>query len=472
METLFEKLRDYAASGALPMHMPGHKRSPLTPCLKALGAELDVTEIDGFDDLHHPEGILKRAQEQAARLWGAEESYFMVNGSTGGILAALYAVAKKGEKVLVSRGGHKSVFHAIEVFGLVPRFLYPDLVPGQDFFASIPPQKVADALDRDPEIKAVLVVSPTYEGVISDIASIARVCHNRGVPLIVDEAHGAHLGFGGFPQGAVPAGADLTVQSLHKTLPALTQTAVLHRQGGLVDPVRLRHALSVFQTSSPSYLLMASIDSCVSLLTEKPEVIAKWRERLTGLDRELSGLSHIRPLLRDGLPESVFSYDPGKVLLSAPGLSGPGLARTLREKYSIELEMAAPRYVLAMTGPGDTDKSLSRFTQALRSLDTSLTESGAPEKTAPSLLADLPEMVMAPGEACGRDSVPIPAANCAGAVAGEYVWAYPPGIPLVVPGEKLTGDLARALEDPASGLRSTSGRLPGEVMVLKDLTAG
>lgn len=467
-ENLFEKLKAYAASDMLPMHMPGHKRNAMTPCLRELGAAFDLTEIEGFDDLHHPEGVLREAQERAAALWGAEESCFLVNGSTGGILAGLYAAADRGGEILLARGAHKSVYHGIELLGLVPRFLCPPLAPGGSFFASVTPEAVQAALERYPAVRAVALTSPTYEGVLSDAAGIAKVCHERGVPLLVDEAHGAHLGFGGFPGGAVRAGADLVIQSLHKTLPSLTQTAILHRSGTLIDPARLRHALSIFQTSSPSYLFLASIDGCIELLRERPEIIARWRENLERFDREVSGLERIDLPLRGKLPENVFAYDPGKILITAKnGASGFALADALRRRHHIELEMAAPDHALAMTGPGDTPETLSRLAAALKELDRSLPDK---EEAAPPPLPYglLPELAELPGNAMSLPWELVPPAEAAGRTAAEYVWAYPPGVPLVIPGERLTKELAEALADPRSRLRSTRGRLPEKTAVLRE----
>ncbi len=456
---LLEALQAYARQDCLPMHMPGHKRKLLAPYLEALSAGLDITEIDGFDNLHDPQGILAQAQCRAAALWGSDESYFLVGGSSAGILAGIYAATNRGEEILLSRNAHKSVFHAIELGGLIPRFLMPRSTAG--VFASVTPKQVADAIAAYPKVKLVLITSPTYEGVISDVASIARICHEKGIPLMVDEAHGAHLGLGGgFPDGAVAGGADLVVQSLHKTLPSLTQTAILHRTGTAVPPVRLRHALSVFQSSSPSYLLMASIDGCVSLLQERPELLARWRDALAQFDEETAGLCQIAIPFRTGLPSTVFAYDPGKLVLS--GCSGYALADELRHQFHIELEMAAPGYALAMTGMGDTGESCRRLAEVLKALDGQL----PPACPKVSGLTLLPELVMSPGEARGLPMGFCPVESAAGQIAGEYVWAYPPGIPLVIPGERITPDLAAALQNP--WLHSTYHCLPERVAVVKN----
>ncbi len=461
---LLDALETYAAGDFLPMHMPGHKRSVQLPYLETLCARLDITEIDGFDNLHAPHGLLQQAQQRAAMLWGAAESYFLVNGSSGGILAGLYAATRRGDEIILTRAAHKSVFHAIELCGLIPRYLLPPYVAGTDIFASISPQSVADALAAHPNAKLLLLTSPTYEGVISDIAAIAKLCHEKGVVLMVDEAHGAHLGIGGaFPPGACACGADIVVQSLHKTLPSLTQTAILHRCSDRVDPARLRHALAVFQTSSPSYLLMASIDACVTSLAQDPEILVRWRERLKRIDAQTANLRNLSLLLRGTLPETVFAFDAGKLLLCARGCSGYALARTLREQFHIELEMAAPGYALAMTGAGDTEQSLDRFAQALHALDAQCA-ADYPQMPSQAILAAVPELSLPPAEAVNAPYEFCPLSDCEGRVAAEYAWVYPPGIPLIVPGERINAQIAVACD--SGTLQSTYGRLP-QIAVVK-----
>ena len=449
--SLYERLCKYCTGQALAMHMPGHKRNcTQAPYLDRLGAGVDITEIEGFDNLHAPQGILLEAQRQAAGLWGAEESFFLVNGASGGILAMLYAALRRGDELLLARGSHKSVYHAIELCGLVPRFLLPPTIKDSGIFGSISPVQVEQALAQHPQVRAVFLTSPSYEGVISDIAGIARVCHAKGVLLLVDEAHGAHLGLSGaFPTGAVQCGADLVVQSLHKTLSSLTQTAILHRCTSRIDPGKLRHALAVFQTSSPSYLLMASIDGCIMLLREKPELLTLWRENLQEFDQNISRLTRIQVLLRAlPLPEEVFAFDPGKILLHTPGLSGTALMQLLRENYAVELEMAAPGYALAMTGLGDTRENIRRFASVLAALDTALSIL-PPQKIPPdaesTLYKSLPHLAIPPEEALNAPRKLVPWGQCAGHIAAEYVWAYPPGIPMLIPGERIDAALAGAL---------------------------
>ena len=252
---LWERLEAHHKAGYLSLHMPGHKENAaLAPYLARLGAELDITELPEFDDLHDPSGVLAQGMDRAAKLWGSRKSYFQVNGSTGGLLAAIRAATRRGDQVLVARHCHKAVYHAIELCGLDPVFLLPPVEETFGLAGSLSPEQVAQALEDHPGVKLVVYPSPTYDGVVSDTAGICATAHAKGVPVLVDEAHGAHLGFHpAFPPGAMAQGADLAVASLHKMLPSLTQTALLHAGGKLVPLPQVARQTGIFQSSSPSY---------------------------------------------------------------------------------------------------------------------------------------------------------------------------------------------------------------------------
>ena len=466
-EGLLKKLNDYCP-GAVPMHMPGHKRNvKLAPYLEQLGAAVDITEINGFDDLHDADGVIAEGMERAARLWGAERSFFCVNGSTGGILASVLAVLDDGDELVCARNCHKAVYNALELRRAKPHFLFPERETFSGTDCIVTAQAVGEMLDKHPSAKAVIITSPTYEGVISDVAAIADAAHARGAVLIVDEAHGAHLGFGwGFPDGAVKAGADIVVQSLHKTLPSLTQTAIVHVCGERVDSDKLACSLAVFETSSPSYLLMSSIDSCVRLLEENSDkLFAAWKRNISLFKEETSDLKHLRIMEKT---DKMFGFDPSKLVISTRGtnINGRELMRRLREKYAIELEMAASEHVIAMTGMGDTEDNLQVLATAICEIDRYLENSDAPE----------PPVLIPPERACfsweaaagERESVDIYAA--AGRVSAEYVWAYPPGIPLLIPGEVIGEDfeqLIESREQAGISMKSTFSALQQKIYVLK-----
>ena len=231
-----ERLKELAQSHIYPFHMPGHKRAALE---FSNPYSIDITEIEGFDNLHHPEGIIREAQEKAARLYGARRTYYLVNGSTCGILAAISAAVPRGERILVARNSHKAVYNAVYLRQLAAEYVYPvDTRCGVQ--GQITPQQVEQKLAAFSDIKAVVITSPTYDGIVSDVAGIAEVVHRFGIPLIVDEAHGAHFGFHpAFPENAVKLGADAVIMSVHKTLPAFTQTALLHLCSDRIDHTRI-----------------------------------------------------------------------------------------------------------------------------------------------------------------------------------------------------------------------------------------
>lgn len=281
LDGLYEKLNAYARTDFYPFHMPGHKRNPETGPLAPF-YRLDITEIDGFDNLHAASGVIRQAQERAAKLYGSEETHFLINGSTGGLLSAVASIAGKGKVLLMARNCHKAVYHAAFLNRLNVRYLYPELLPEYDLAGEILPETVRKAIiltlrerNADPKkaaevIAGIVVTSPTYDGICSNIREIREIAHSYGVPLIVDEAHGAHLGFHeAYPENSVQCGADVVIQSTHKTLPSPTQTAVLHVNGTLVNRGHLRKYLAIYQTSSPSYLLMTGIEEGLYLLEKK-----------------------------------------------------------------------------------------------------------------------------------------------------------------------------------------------------------
>ena len=416
--TLLEHLKAYTNT-LLPMHMPGGKRRFASD----LPYQWDVTEVEGTDDLHDPEGILLEMNRRAAALWGAESSFVTVNGSTGGLLAAV-RVTGEGE-ILLGRNCHKSVYNAVTLCRRKAHYLLPHE-------GEILPAEVEEALEKHENITTLLITSPTYEGVISDIAAIARICHAHGVTLIVDEAHGAHLGFS-FGESAVTPGADIVVQSLHKTLPALTQTAVVHCKNSFA-PAMARE-LAVFESSSPSYILMASADECFAFLGSEAgkNAMEDYKNNLLAVREKLkTNLKHFR------LMESP-RYDIGKLVILTEGtnFSGKALADALREDYKIETEMALPHSLTAMTSVCDTEKELNAFADAVLALDGQANP--APICRMPSL--SLPEQVHAPWEVRNAEGTLCPLEQAVGKISLAYLWAYPPGIPLLVPGERVEESL-------------------------------
>ena len=463
--TLQQQLEALSAA-RYPLHMPGHKRR--TAPAEGLGCYAwDVTEIDGADDLHDADGILADAMARTAALYGARRCWYLVGGSTVGLLAGIRALAPFGSKVIIARNCHKAVYHAIELGHLTAHWLTPPVDARFGVYGSVRPADVAAALDACPEAKCVILTSPTYEGVLSDIRSIVKICHAHGVPLLVDEAHGAHyLPFAaqlGWQDGAVAAEADLVVQSAHKTLPSLTQTAFLQMNGDLVDSAEVERQLDVFETSSPSYPLMVSLDGCTRWLTEQgPAAFAAWRARLDAFDAAARDFRNIKIMCygSDAPHADFFAHDSGKILLQI-GAEGAAYLRA----NGFEPEMICGPNVLAMTSPCDDADALERLADILRAWDKTATAPAAPRHILPTPGAARCTIA----EALLRPARVVQMKDAIGGTSAEYLWAYPPGVPLIAPGEEVTGELVAAceeLEKAGTRIKHIGGSSAQEIRIL------
>lgn len=447
---LYHELLTYGESDFYPYHMPGHKRHKLGKIPGEI-LKTDITEIDGFDNLHQAEGILAQIQEQAGRLYHADETFYMVNGSTGGILSAISTALPEGGHLLICRGCHKSVYHAIYLRHLKVSYLYPKLVEDFGFSEAISAKQVEEALRRSPDIGAVLIVSPTYEGRIADVAAIAAVVHERGIPLIVDEAHGAHLGMAEhFAPGSCTADADLVIHSVHKTLPAMTQTALLHVNGNLIDRDRLRRFLRIYQTSSPSYVLMSSICDAMDIVEQKGEkLFAEFYQNYHNLIQHLDSCRNLKFMPWNDVEAG--KQDIGKLVISAKNnrFLGQWIYNQLRDKFHLQCEMAQGTYCLAMFTLADSKEAYDRMEQALFAIDKMLENAEAHCNLADdSLLHDgkkevifCPEQRYSLSEAWEMPGEWVDLRDSVNQVVLEFVNLYPPGIPLLVPGEVMTKEL-------------------------------
>lgn len=479
MRSILQSQIEEIADRTLPMHMPGHKRVMRPSSI--LPYEWDITEIEGADDLHDADGILKDAMDRASELWKSRRTWFLVGGSTCGLLAAIRAAAPFGSEIIAARNCHRSVYHAIELGGYKVHWLLPQEDRSFDVCLSITPEQVKASLRKYPESAAVIVTSPTYEGVISDIRSIAAICHRAEIPLVVDEAHGAHLGLfeeGGFPESAVQCGADLVVQSVHKTLPSMTQTAVLHMNGMRVREKEVERQLAIFETSSPSYPLMISIDSCVELLREYGAALfSQWGEILDYFYKRATELQIIRVWntdLRQGRGKNDTIRDRGKILINFrnAGITGAQAAQILREKYGIETEMASGSNVLAMTSCADTQEEIGQLAEALQSLDKELSlKKAGPERA--SAIPPLPSVHTACTilQAVNTQQEDVPADESEGRICAEYLYAYPPGIPILAPGEYIKKEhleILKQMETDGNRIRHTVSTEAGRITCLAE----
>ncbi len=478
---LFDHLSEYADSDYYPFHMPGHKRN--SECGLPEGVyRYDITEIEGFDNLHSPETIIKDAEQRAAKLYDSEETYFLVNGSTAGILSAISAIAERIGKVaerssnwkredwhgnrrlIIARNCHKAVYHAAFLNHMDLYYVYPEIYEDFDVARAIKANDIestikkiiskekVDAKMAGRLIAGVVITSPTYEGITSDVSGIAEMVHGYGIPLIVDQAHGAHFGIHPkFPENAVREKADLVIHSVHKTLPAPTQTALLHKNGILVDSESVRKYLRIYQSSSPSYILMAGIDRAVQVMEQ---------EGYQRLDRIMD--------MRDAFLKRVENCqyiricpftEPGKLVISVKGssMTGQMLHNLLLEKYHLQMEMAAGSYVIAILSMMDEEEGFNRLSTALLEIDREILRKhkegknkfeielkgfsgeleGVREEKLFSYFTIRPKVEIGIWEAYTSINREIELVDADGKIAADFINLYPPGIPLLVPGEAI-----------------------------------
>lgn len=482
MKSLYEKLINYGTSDFYGFHMPGHKRNGEI-MENGLPYQIDITEIEGFDDLHHARELLKEAQERAARVYHAEETCYLINGSTSGILSGLLGCTHKGGRILAARNCHKSVYAAIYMHELDVEYIYPEYDEKTGLNGAIDADAVRRILLEDrtehcgkTTISAIVITSPTYDGVVSDIRRIADTVHEFGIPLIVDEAHGAHFGFHTyFPENANQQGADVVIHSLHKTLPSLTQTALIHLNGNLINRERVRKYVHMLQTSSPSYVLMASMDECILFLEREQDAFVLYQERLKKLRRELKKLKKLQLVETN-------AYDCSKIVISTKNTvkgqevyTGKILYEELLTSYHLQMEMASREYVLAMTSVCDTEEGFRRLKEALFQIDESLER-----KEIDNTSMELPRLqrvyTSAEAENLSEEKsnveILLPK-ECQERISLEYAYVYPPGIPLIVPGERISKKAVELLQlYEKSGFDIEGLKQSGRIRVLKEISRG
>ena len=435
-------LEDYSKSNMYPFHMPGHKRMLEGPY------KIDMTEVDGVDDLHDPEAVIAEEQERLARIYGADKSFILVGGSTVGNLAAIYSCCCENDLILIQMNSHKSVYN-----GAILRHLKVGYINSKadenGIYRAATLEEIKPAVEKYGRPKAILLTSPTYEGYHCKLDEISKYCHEEGIILIVDQAHGAHLGFNDeFKESAVGK-ADITIQSLHKTLPALTQTAVMHVSGNRVDSRKIAAALDIFETSSPSYVLMNSISHCMSILEQSADMFRDYVDNLQDFYKISGQLKHLKVVV-----ESSEAKDPGKLVIITKhtNISGVELARILRDKYEIETELSSFSYLLAMTSIMDTREGFERLKKALLEIDEEL-EAGNID--VPMVWIDS-EKLMEPWEAKKGEGRQVNLSQATGLVCQDEICLYPPGAPVVVPGEVISAEAIKLIRQAKeSGIHVT-----------------
>lgn len=465
---LVEGLLNHINRGYATFHVPGHQGGRnIDQLLRELLKEpfkVDLTELPQLDNLYEPQGIIQESQELAAELFGARETFFMVNGTTGGLLTMINTVCLPGDKIIIPRQSHQGVFGAIITSGAVPAYIStPGKTIQEQKIKNVSLKGVEEALANNPDAKALLLNNPTYFGFCSDLAGIRELTAQKGVILLVDEAHGGHLFFHeNLPLGASQAGADMWVQSTHKTLGSLTQSSMLHLGSDKIDRVRLVNMARIFQTTSPSYILLSSLDAARrkmaregrSLIEKLYTMAKKAREDVTRLGFTLLPLE-----------KGELRLDITKLALFTDSFreSGRDIAYLLQRKYRVQVELSAEDHVLIYLTLGHREKDVEYLVESLGKAREELTPQKPLEKKEEKgdSFFPLPPALLSPREAVNRPVERVSLLEAEGRVSAETVSLFPPGIPLLVPGELITGEL---LDSLSKGERRA---FPSQIKVVK-----
>jgi arginine/lysine/ornithine decarboxylase len=443
---LFEALVKHVMQNPAGFHIPGHSQGKGLPAeLLALGGQalfaFDLTELAGLDDLHNPGGPIASAQELAAKIYGSDKSFFLVNGSTAGIQALITAQAGQG-KLILPRNAHRCALGGLVLSGADPVYVLPGIIPEFGVDCGVKPASIRQALGINPGAMAVLAVRPNYYGIAGDLAGQVRAAHEAGIPVLVDEAHGPHLRFHhDLPGDAMAAGADAAVQSTHKLGGSLGQSSMLHLQGDLVDPDMVTAALRLLQTTSPSYLLLASLDLARrQMFLQGKELAEKALTLACGIRQKLSGIRGLRILTSDYLPGSSCELDTTKLVISVRGLglTGYQVSGLLSGRYKVFIEMADYNNIVAVISAGTAGEDCDKLVGAL--MDIAARDGQHALPPLPGAPCSFKKM-MKPRDAWFAPAKKVPLAEARGRICAEAVAVYPPGIPAVNPGEEITAEI-------------------------------
>lgn len=446
---LFTGLLEHAKKNPIQFHIPGHKKgSGIDPEFREFigsnALSIDLINIGPLDDLHHPKGMIKQAQQLAAEAFGADHTFFSVQGTSGAIMTMVMSVCSPGDKIIVPRNVHKSVMSAIIFSGATPIFIHPVVDKHLGISHGITPDSVEKALSQHPDAKGVLVINPTYFGVSADLKRIVEIAHDYNVPVLVDEAHGVHIHFHeDLPLSAMQAGADMAATSVHKLGGSMTQSSILNIKEGLISPKRVQSIISMLTTTSTSYLLLASLDTARRrLVTEGKELIGKAIELAEQTRKQINETPHLYCFGREILDsKSTFDYDPTKLTICVKdlGITGFDAEMWLREHYNIEVEMSDLYNILCIITPGDTETETSLLVKALKELSVTFDHQSTKAEMSVQI-PDIPLLAISPRDAFYSETEVVPFEESAGRVIAEFIMVYPPGIPIFIPGEIITED--------------------------------
>jgi arginine decarboxylase len=460
---LFSHLLEHSKQNPIPFHIPGHKKGyGMDPTFREFighnALSIDLINIEPLDDLHHPRGVIKEAQTLAAKAFGADHTFFSVQGTSGAIITMVMSACGPGDKILVPRNVHKSVMSAIVFSGATPIFIHPTIDDTLGISHGITLANVKRALEEHPDAKGLLVINPTYFGFCADLKSIVQLAHSYNIPVLVDEAHGVHIGFhDDLPLSAMQAGADMAATSVHKLGGSLTQSSILNVKEGLVNVQRIQSILSMLTTTSTSYILLASLDTArrylategFKLLDDTIQLAERTRQQINDID----GLYCVGEELVG--TDATFDFDPTKLTICVKdlGMTGHDVELWLRQYYNIEVELSDLYNILCLVTFGDYEETTNVLVHALRELATKQQELDKEQVDVCVDVPVIPELALSPREAFYAETEIIPFHESVGRISAEFIMVYPPGIPIFIPGEIITEEnIAYIMKNIRAGL--------------------
>ncbi|MFY9175393.1 MAG: aminotransferase class I/II-fold pyridoxal phosphate-dependent enzyme [Peptococcia bacterium] len=445
---LVTALMKYVTDKTIPFHVPGHKQGrgnhELEALLGSTCLNIDLTCLEDTDNICNPVSVIHEAQKLAAEIYGAEEAFFLTNGTTSGIQAMILSVCEPGDKIIIPRNAHKSAIGGIILSGAEPIYIEPEIHDYYGIAMGITPEALRETLAINPDVKAVFVINPSYYGIASDLKAIVEIAHSYDVPVIVDEAHGAHLIFDDrLPLSAMEAGADLSASSTHKLGGSLTQSSILLQQGNLISPKRVKNALNLTQTTSPSYILLASLDIArKQLALHGREMIERTYDLAMEARQKLQQIPGLQVMDTDVLGQNgCVALDPTKIVVNvrALGLSGYEVEKILRKKYHLQVELSDLFNIIALVSLGDNQETIDYLVNALSEIAGAQSIKNVVKYYTP--VPSIPEAVVSPRSAYYADTKVLPLEEAEGEISAEAIMAYPPGIPIVCPGERITREV-------------------------------
>lgn len=437
-------------------HMPGHKFGTALDMNKIPLIDLDVTEVPGLDNLYNAEGIILEAQRKMADKYGAKDTIFLTNGSTSGIIASILTICKPGDSLIVAKNCHHSVWNGLILAGVRPIYINPTFNDTFSIMGGICPLKLKQIIQANPDVRGVVLVSPTYEGLVSDMEQIANIVHKYNKVLIVDEAHGAHFTWDkNFPKSSLQHGADIVIHSMHKTLPLLTQSALMHIGSHRVHKNDIIRSLQMIQTSSPSYIMMALMDYMRSYMDEYKEVL--WGNYIKQLDearKKLKQLKNLYILSEEILGHyNIYDIDKSKIVIftKETNITGIELGSILSNKYNIQVEVESQEYIIAMSTIGDTKSSLDKLCNALLEIDLNL-KTIKTEKQKVDRMHINTQGIATPRDIYFSSKTYVPIEDSEGMVSATNIMEYPPGVPIICIGEIFSKDMIQYIRTNKSNL--------------------